>query len=1230
ILWGMLDEFMHPQPLAANHSFAGDCGYFGEPIEDDAELSRLHEEAYKYIIAKSRGAILIPLYELIQHRGGNWRNVALRESPNGSMLQVVAFRDIGKGEPLYKSFNRCDFDDAQCESWDESFTPTADLFRDAGIVEEYPRRWMIVARPGHDRSTSVFDIDKTADGNFTFKWLTGPPTIFGINFMRSHYEVLVENQEKVEQQAEGLESTFESESILKYHAALKEALHLAWFNRNGDSTSSMTDKKDTTTLDPLDKPKGVGTNLDYYFMCYTDRSCAGGEYDETLMDSMYQDMIFKHCPEADDSCLSLTGVIQACTSFRPHYHESFVHVPAQYAKEMKRVAYLGGGDNMRKLSPDIPSCSPVLHEILKYPDLELVVGLELDQSVVRYSFKHFGTSPYFHDPRVQWWFGDASKSFLALPKDYFGTFDLVVVDLLSYIADTLKVTDSLSLMDAAKLLMKPQDGVIVKQEDFSFNPISEHFAKYTVDFEFRDLPYLCRQHITMGSNSIDFMRAKRYYHGVETVVRNDYLPLSDDQTTSQSFSSWNEYHNIPDKSCSETTTTQVPTDSLSSESPQFGVLLVAEADNLKLQDENSDFVGLVNAAATKFGLSIIDTSGHVLSNRTHFLSLFQEGYITVRAFPEDKYVGFDVMMWDALDNVDGLKDALVLAIGGNPNSSTTSFRVVSGGMPGSGGGVCQKQELSRIAEDIGVCKESDGGDSAVAKKKGQAKAVMIETLLSSMITAIAVDRSLVVVVCGEKDDECASLEAATNILKDNDHGTIAPIFSCSSSTRLSACRNEMLGGLLSAVDTEKRIDSIIVDASASFQTSQSLHRILTDTVNYDALMKDEYLVLSIVPEGETWRSVFVDRFRTELGAFFDPSFRVDFRLEKEEQRMEWSVFSTGDTKFLARLASSLNDVERSTGWRFEVMAVENGVNKFIVDFDAPVRLKDSDYDKTQASQQWISQRVMGYQVVIQTESIAPRKPLKTLERVLVQTVSDGPWDKLYEPAIILQVEGDSIGALVRFEFQLDGGENVEFAKRDRIRRLSHSDTEDSATFHVGDVVLFDSGFEGTFESCMISAMYQDGEMFDLMMLNFEGRKHYGIPRRRLVPQTESPEFFEEVELLTKERLLAAYKKALSTLELTEQEEMTIGPVSFSVGGGEIAAFFWSRGNVVLKWNGGKRAELNLFLDQEKRKAATTFHETFANALGNVHAVQMDEFPRGFGNVVNFESHLKDPPHWLLQ
>ena len=115
--------------------------------------------------------------------------------------------------------------------------------------------------------------------------------------------------------------------------------------------------------------------------------------------------------------MSIDGIFQQCNKYRPHYHEPVVHYAARFLEKITRVVFIGGGDSM------------LLHEALQYPTVELVVGLEIDQKVTRNSFKYFGTQPHWDDDRVQWWYGDAAKSLLMLPKDYFGTFDMVLVDL---------------------------------------------------------------------------------------------------------------------------------------------------------------------------------------------------------------------------------------------------------------------------------------------------------------------------------------------------------------------------------------------------------------------------------------------------------------------------------------------------------------------------------------------------------------------------------------------------------------------------------------------------------------------------------------------------------------------------------------------------------------------------------------------------------------------------------
>ena len=85
--------------------------------------------------------------------------------------------------------------------------------------------------------------------------------------------------------------------------------------------------------------------------------------------------------ETRDTWRDLVDAVQICDAYHLHYHEFAVHQTARFMPKdsIKLVLFVGGGDSM------------LLHETLKYDSLELVVGLELDQKVVRGCFKHFGT-----------------------------------------------------------------------------------------------------------------------------------------------------------------------------------------------------------------------------------------------------------------------------------------------------------------------------------------------------------------------------------------------------------------------------------------------------------------------------------------------------------------------------------------------------------------------------------------------------------------------------------------------------------------------------------------------------------------------------------------------------------------------------------------------------------------------------------------------------------------------
>ena len=94
-------------------------------------------------------------------------------------------------------------------------------------------------------------------------------------------------------------------------------------------------------------------------------------------------------PPLNNTYMKLGNWLHSGSNFRAHYHEGLIHVPLQYIKTVKRVLYVGGGDNM------------VVSELLKYNStIELIVGMELDQQVCRSTHKYFGTTPSWDDPRV--------------------------------------------------------------------------------------------------------------------------------------------------------------------------------------------------------------------------------------------------------------------------------------------------------------------------------------------------------------------------------------------------------------------------------------------------------------------------------------------------------------------------------------------------------------------------------------------------------------------------------------------------------------------------------------------------------------------------------------------------------------------------------------------------------------------------------------------------------------
>jgi len=1195
LLKELVGESLQPE-VFDHHSVADYCAYI---VNDTENVSQLEQDAYLYMISRSWDDVMIPVFDMINHRNGKWRNVEHTSAHMGEDIRVFALRDIKAGEQLHISYNECN--DEDCHGLKYVYL-TPSILNDYGFVEQYPRRFRLEE---DNRLVAEIDIDETTGEKFLTWPLKKYPNTEQLNYIHAQLKRLRDLDDIISKGAAKLESVHERDVITEYHRALKEVMELAIAYREdgipSKNQSSATDTATAKQYDSLSEAKGAGLDGENIEVCW-DNPFDRSWHTIDKSKSQYQTIEFTYNEDTDNTCLQLSGWLQTCTNFRPHYHEAFVHVPAQYVDDVKRVVFLGGGDNM------------ILHEILKYPNLELVVGMELDQQVIRSSFKNIGTLPYFDDHRVHWWFGDATKSLLALPESYYGSFDLVLVDLQTFVADALKVTDKLTIMETATLLMKQDGGVIAKNEDFIIRT-NTGFAKYTVDLEYHDLPHICQQSITMGSNSIDFIKASPKDHSIETKAID--LAGSD---SANPYHAWYNYRQTFRDTCKKN---DLNDNASSKTSDQRGVLVILEVENVSRSLEPiTEVQATISAAVKEMGLTEVAVSTGKEDNS--FIFVMNEGYITVRLFAEEKYIAFDVLLWNSLDIVDIVNEALIKAVGGNSQKSSSSFRFVTGGMYGLES--TQRYILAQIAADTekSLCQgDASNVGSADTVSANQNDATLIFHELISSLIPLRKDRSASVVgiLCGDKTSECSSLEIANRI--ESIKVAIVPIYACNPIGDMSICEKETEKSLIAAVKQHKKLDAIVMDANLPFEMGQIVESIFSNKVTHHKIMEGSQLILTPVVKGENWRNVLIDRFRTDM-VLFDPAYRADLRFSeakpgKKVFSSKWSLFSSGDQAFFNRFSSALSIIKEKTNIDAEVEEVANGIVNFDIDFSPPKVFMDSDYDKTRSKAQWSTQKPMGHQTIFHMHVQPPKTRLDEGEPVLVEH-QPGPWDIKYGKAVVQKYLGNEVYSVLD-----DRKKMPEPISRSQIRKFSDADKDLSIAFEVGDLIFYQTD-RGIYRNGVISRAEDDGT-FSIYLLNTSGTKLYGVQKNRLMYQYESADFYQEIPALSTSTLLGAFEKALKSNVVDESEG--ISPIeSISIGTGVVMTAFWNEGHAILKWDGLKRVDVNLFTYKEDKDIRLVFQDAFCGQIDFMVGVSRDEHPRGYGGIVNFKSEIETPPNWV--
>lgn len=147
--------------------------------------------------------------------------------------------------------------------------------------------------------------------------------------------------------------------------------------------------------------------------------------------------------------LAINNMVMCTERDEYHYHEMITHPALQAHGKAKRVLIIGGGDG------------GTAREVLRYPGLDKVTMVEIDEAVVRASKAHLPQlSRSFSDPKLDLKIGDGIQFVKDAPAE---SFDIVIVDGSDPVGPAEGLFTEEFFRDCHRVLKK--DGLLVGQSE---------------------------------------------------------------------------------------------------------------------------------------------------------------------------------------------------------------------------------------------------------------------------------------------------------------------------------------------------------------------------------------------------------------------------------------------------------------------------------------------------------------------------------------------------------------------------------------------------------------------------------------------------------------------------------------------------------------------------------------------------------------------------------------------
>ena len=633
----------------------------------------------------------------------------------------------------------------------------------------------------------------------------------------------------------------------------------------------------------------------------------------------------------------------------------------------------------------------LLHEVLKYPTLEKVVGLELDQQVTRKSFKHFQSQPHWDNDKVEWWYGDATKSLPLLPRDYWASFDLVLVDL-SETVMSFGVTKTMDIFSALSLLLKPE-GIMIKNEPY-LDQFSDFFD-YSIHV-FYGTPKICTQVLVMGSNQVDFLHHPTRDHQVERLLLE---PLDHDE--SLRFKYMHDYRKTDAREqgkCSDFDRNSGGSLSVEHGAYAAGLIEILEAEQISFDLTKDHIETLLFNVAKDQGLNPLSPP-MIHANNVNTVMVMKEGYITARVANQYKHLGFDIHLWGAFSKMESLRSALLQAVGANRSSF---YRVVAGGMYGTSTWESDREFIGIQVAPSRNCAKKETTNVLNATPLEDARRMALTAALSNSFRFLPSDKEKpihAVVLCGfQGSDECVSSEFLDANMMDA-NVKVRTVWTCPELRNQSGLSMDSIGDMYECEKTMIRtmleftegvtddegslmgdIDMIILDPSTPHSVGQILNSILSVKSNRESFISDRNLLLTFSSniEERSWQQNVVERYRK--ASHFFPVSRATVMLtavgdaDGDHTMMGIDLAVVDDVLFFQHLKDMEQSLQASliTDSKvfdsIEATTITGGMLYFDSEYDAREFPREA-YDAQPSMQQKSEQIPLGRQGIFQFELV---------------------------------------------------------------------------------------------------------------------------------------------------------------------------------------------------------------------------------------------------------------------